>query len=531
MTLAELQQSIAGTTQEFFLLTLDGRFVWANELGVRSLGRSPVGARVRDVVQGPDRFAERQAALRGGDLRPFETTHLDAQGQPIEKEGRAFFVAIDGVEHFAVFMRDVRPHKALEAELQNITQLYTLLAQINVALRDAKDDQSLFVRLCEVATQPGCFRMAWVGVIEGDHIRPVAHAGAAHHYLEGLEIGLDAQGPSGVSARTGRVDVCPDLAASTRMLPWRDRALARAYLASAGVPLHCGQRVVGTLGLYAGEPNFFNARERLLLQHIADDASYALTTIGTRRERDELRAQLQRSQQLAAVGRLAASVGHDFNNLLTVILGSAETALHTLPDDSPARVELNEIHEVAIRSARLTRQLLKRARGDEPMADRIELVAAVRDAVPMLERLAGSEVKLRFTTTIDSARVPFSATQLDQVLTNLVANAREAMRGTGHLTLSVGRADVSAEQATRHGVKPGAFAALAVADDGPGIPLEVQSRIFEPFFTTKAAQGGTGLGLATVMGLCTQAGGFVVVDSKVGSGATFTVHLPLLASA
>ncbi|MFO0596762.1 MAG: ATP-binding protein [Myxococcaceae bacterium] len=535
MRLQDFQRSVAGSSVEVFVLTLDGKFVWANEHANASLGASPEGLALRDIApEAAELFEQRMRAVRAGDLRAYPTVHRTRSGERIEKEVRSLFVTLDGVEHLAAYVTDTRRHKVLEAEFHHLTQLYSLLSSVNRALLHSKTDDELFAKVCDIATEPNCFRMAWVGLAVDGRVKPVARAGAVFGYLDDLAISLDpshptAQGPTSVAIRTGAMDICSDIATSHRMAPWRERALLRGYLASAAVPLRRGDAVVGALMLYAAEPNFFSTRERQLLQQMGDDVSMGLTMISTRKERDELKARLEGEQRLAAIGRMAASVGHDFNNLLSVILGNAESALQSLPATAPEREELAHILDTVERSGRLTRELIARARGEKLESATIDLSTAVREIMPMLQRLAGAQVRLSHTLPTEPVRVRVSTTHLEQMLTNLVVNARDALGGAGKITLVVGVAEVDAALAARHGVAPGRFATVAVSDDGPGVPPELHASLFEPFFTTRSALGGTGLGLATVAGLSGDARGFVTIASSPGAGATFTLHFPLAA--
>jgi two-component system cell cycle sensor histidine kinase/response regulator CckA len=240
---------------------------------------------------------------------------------------------------------------------------------------------------------------------------------------------------------------------------------------------------------------------------------------------------LRQAQRMEAVGRLAGGIAHDFNNLLTVILGFSEFLIEELPEDQPTHRDASEIKMAAQRASRLTKQLLAFSRQQVLERRVIDLVGAVSEMQPMIERLIGEDVQFTFNHADPPQLVMMDPGQFEQIVMNLVINARDAMPSGGRLTVFVDRARIDAPQAAELEIKPGPYVMLAVSDSGEGIDADTLEHIFEPFFTTKAPGSGTGLGLSTVFGIVHQSGGAIDVDSVVKQGSTFKVYFPLSVAA
>ncbi len=246
--------------------------------------------------------------------------------------------------------------------------------------------------------------------------------------------------------------------------------------------------------------------------------------VTTERMLDERLAQAQR---LEAIGRLAGGVAHDFNNLLTVILAHSELLLERLPEGSIDHSDVEEIRRTAVRAGQLTRQLLLFSRGQVARPGVLDLNQVVVSVEGMLRRVIGEDIELALRLPPQLSRVSADQGQIEQVLMNLVVNARDAMPEGGVLELRTGEVSIDAEYVKlRPTMQPGRYVMLAVTDSGMGMPAEVQQHAFEPFFTTKPKGRGTGLGLATVYGIVRQSGGDVSIYSEEGRGTTVKVFLP-----
>jgi two-component system, cell cycle sensor histidine kinase and response regulator CckA len=240
-----------------------------------------------------------------------------------------------------------------------------------------------------------------------------------------------------------------------------------------------------------------------------------------------LEAQLQQKQKLEAIGQLAGGLAHDFNNLLTVIASNVAFAFSEVETDSPVREYLFEIDAAASRAAELTRQLLAFSRRQVISPKVLDLNEILRDLDRMLRRLIGEDVQCRFELAADLGRIRADRGQLEQIVMNLAANARDAMPRGGTFVLKTENVELDAEYVKTHAnVEPGSYVMLTARDSGEGMSRETLEHVFEPFFSTKATGQGAGLGLAMVWGIVRQHGGAVWASSEQGQSSTFRVCLP-----
>jgi PAS domain S-box-containing protein len=243
-------------------------------------------------------------------------------------------------------------------------------------------------------------------------------------------------------------------------------------------------------------------------------------------ERKRLEEQLLHSQKMEAVGRLAGGIAHDFNNLLSIIVGYAYLIQTSTPEGEPMRESADQIMAASEKAGSLTRQLLAFSRKQVLRPEVLNLNEVTSGIGKLLPRLLGEDVDVRIVQGKDLRHVKADPGQIEQVIMNLVVNARDAMPSGGKLTIETANTRFYEEEARQHGVEPGFYVLLAVSDTGHGMDEATRARIFEPFFTTKEAGKGTGLGLATVYGIVSQSGGYIWVYSEPGEGTTFKVYFP-----
>ena len=261
-----------------------------------------------------------------------------------------------------------------------------------------------------------------------------------------------------------------------------------------------------------------------------DDNGKLMGVLGIGRditERVKLQAQLVQAQKMESIGRLAGGVAHDFNNMLSIILGNAEMILDDLPKDSPFVDDLIGIREAADRSSSLTRQLLAFARKQTVSPRVINLNDIIEGVLKMIRRLIGEDIDLAWLPGKNLWSVNIDPSQVDQILANLCVNARDGIKSVGKITIETGNVTCDAQYCkAHHGVNPGDYVRMIVSDTGCGMSRETLDHIFEPFYTTKDSGKGTGLGLATVYGIMKQNHGFVSVCSEPGNGSTFSIYFP-----
>jgi two-component system cell cycle sensor histidine kinase/response regulator CckA len=272
--------------------------------------------------------------------------------------------------------------------------------------------------------------------------------------------------------------------------------------------------------------------KHLLSTHLERSIRYAIRDWNAERALREREDQLRQAQKMEAIGRLAGGVAHDFNNLLTAIIGYAEAIVDRDTTDDGTRRDVGEIRKAADRAANLTRQLLAFGRKQFLRPVVLDLNETVTGLLQMLPRVLGENIQTVPSLAADLARVTADPSQMEQVLLNLLLNARDAMPMGGTISIETANVELTAAAIATEGLAldPGTYVMLAVSDTGTGMDATTRARAFEPFFTTKPKGKGTGLGLATVYGIVDQTGGSITIRTAVGRGTTVHIYLPAVAA-
>jgi PAS domain S-box-containing protein len=480
---ANLRAIFNNSLQAFVLVDRDGRIKALNrtaeEWGALILGRQvhegerieqfipDAGQAFRDALAGESRTTERCIRGRDGIERWFETTHAPV----VDERGQVIGVCLNA--------RDVSERKAGEQALRESEARY----------RDLFDNASDLVCMTSPRGEFLYVNRAWHDVtgytdaeLAGRLLLDIVHASSRERYEE-----LQRRALAGETLTHAELTLVP----------------------SEGIPV----TVEGNISAV------FRDGVPVAIRGIYRDIT----------ERKRIEDQLRRAERMQAAGRLAGGVAHEVNNMMTGVIGFSEFLMRSLDPEDPRRVEVREIIKAGTRAADITRQLLAFTRQQFMRAELLNVNDIISGMEKLLRRSLGEnhELELRLADTIGEIRADRG--HLEQVLLNLVLNARDAIQDRGQVVISTGRASREEVQAARHvdvDVPAESYVRLAVSDTGCGMDPEVQARIFEPFFTTKGVGQGTGLGLSTVYGIVKQSGGFVWVESEVGQGSTFSIYLP-----
>jgi PAS domain S-box-containing protein len=435
-----------------------------------------------------------------------------------------------------IVLRDISRAKELERQLRRHAAFLELLQEVTVAAAEAESLASA----ASATIRALCRRLRWqvgllYGITEGRD-GSLAVSMSDGHYLADQDRFGDFH--RWLLAHQAASVVPVHEALSTRRPTWYSAlpgdwdltvAAEASKLASAVIlPIMVKEHPVAALVCYSEEQRAYDSQLADVLSQIGLQLSRMVERQRSMVERDQIRAQAEQAQKMDAVGRLAGGVAHDFNNLLTVILGEAQLALlAAAPEDRQLKESLDEVRRAGERAAVLTRQLLTFSRQRITARDRFSVNDMVTDLERLLTRLIGEDIVLRAEPTAERASVSADRGQLEQVVTNMVVNARDAMPRGGEVVVRTSNV-VWPDSRSGSGRTPGEYVVLTVADTGLGMTEEVRQRVFDAFFTTKAPGKGTGLGLATSLGIVEQCGGFIDVESAIGQGSRFHVYLPVV---
>ena len=418
--------------------------------------------------------------------------------------------------------------RSRQARLEALLEVGRQLARIQPV-------ESLLGRIAEACAHLFNSNSVVFRLVEGDDLVLSGRWGDTGEPASRLRIG---ESLTGQVAATGAPVVVVNPSEDPRLIPAHRETYRRLGLRSfLGVPVKTGDEIVGVLSIRSTREGGFSQDDVELATVFASQAAIALEnsrlyqkTQRTFEELTQAQDQLAQARKMEAVGLLAGGVAHDFNNMLMVMLGRSDLLLRRLGPTEPMRRDLELIRSTGQRAADLTRQLLAFSRKQVLEPRVLNLNTVVGELAPMLERLIGENIELQAALATGLGEVRADRGQMEQVIMNLVVNARDAMPRGGRLTVETANLELDAAAVRgRVGMLPGQHVLLAITDTGVGMNEATRARIFEPFFTTKAFGEGTGLGLATVHGIVNQSGGTIWVYSEPGKGSTFKIYLPRVA--
>ena len=515
----------------------DGRVIDWNPAAERTFGytrEEAIGGEMAQMII-PERYREpyrhglehylstRQSSMLGNRV---ELAAIRRDGSEFPIEITITRIELEGQPMFTGYLRDITSRKKAESRLAAQYAVTRALAESNTLAEGAA---KILQALCEsLGWEYGAL---WTvdrkdNVLKCSEVWQAPDTKAPEIADPGSQPLLEAgNGLSGRVWKANETVWVADLAEDPDSP--RFAALASAgFMSGCAFPIRLRQDVLGVVEFFSRSVRESDPEMLAMMMTMGSQIGQFIERARVEEALGESEEQLRQSQKLEAIGQLAGGVAHDFNNLLTVICGYSSILLGKLPKDSPHRASMEEIKKAGDRASGLTRQLLAFSRKQILQPKILDLNVVVTDLEKMVRRLIGEDINLLNLTSPGLGKVKADPGQIEQVLLNLIVNARDAMPKGGTITIETRNVVHSEEYAKRHAARPGAYVMMSVSDTGEGIDASIQPRIFDPFFTTKVSGHGTGLGLATVYGIVKQSGGNIWVYSEVGEGTTFKVFLP-----
>ncbi|MBI5537764.1 MAG: PAS domain S-box protein [Deltaproteobacteria bacterium] len=503
-----------------FWIDRHGRFAYANEVACCTLGYTDQELFERCVWDidphfRPERWLPFWEQLKAQHSIVRDTEQRRKDGRTVPVEVSSSYVEFEGQEFVLAFARDISERKSTELAILHVVRGVS-----------AESGDAFFPELVRSLATALEVELSLVAQLsdDGAEVKTIAA------WLDGAPVQYDlALGGTPFEESVGRGpcmypnDVQGRFPGATLL-----RELGMAGYVGSPLRDSAGQ-VLGLIAVMSRTVIHRAGFVASMLEICATRAASELERMISERDRQLLEAQLRHAQKMEAVGRLAAGVAHDFNNVLTTISLHTEMMMAVAGPSSPLQSDLHDVSKAAERATALTSQLLAFSRKQPILPTIVDLNELVGQSSKMLERLIGEDVELEFVAGADLSTVKADPCHLEQVLTNVAVNARDAMPQGGKLTLTTENTFVRDSLKGGVGRKEGPYAMLSVSDTGCGMSEEVLAHLFEPFFTTKEKGKGTGLGLSTVYGIVQQNGGFVDVESGVGKGTTFRIYLPACA--
>jgi two-component system, cell cycle sensor histidine kinase and response regulator CckA len=431
-------------------------------------------------------------------------------------------------------LKDITDRNLAELRIEHLNRVLRAIRDVNQLIVREKDPKKLIEETCKLLVKHRGYDGALIILIDAAGAQQT-YAGAGFRadlslLIKSIGNGLwppccmAAREQGGIFFLTDRTKICSQC----------PLAIDHPQGGCLCIQLKQGETIYGFLAVSVVHLMVIDPEEEALFAELAGDVAFALSKIDlekaiqeTKKQRDSAEAALMQAQKMEAVGRLAGGVAHDFNNMLNVILGYAGLGMSRLDLQDPLYKNLKQIEKAAQRSADLTQQLLAFSRKQIVAPRVLNVNDVLLDQKKMLGRMIGEDIEFIFVPGAELWKIRIDRSQIDQILANLVVNARDAIEGVGTITIETQNVVLDEAYAQDHlYARPGEYVLLSVSDTGVGMDADTRVHIFEPFFTTKEKGKGTGLGLSTVFGIVKQNEGMVNVYSEPGMGTTFKVYLP-----
>jgi PAS domain S-box-containing protein len=546
----ERYQGLVELSPDGIMIHKDGIITFVNSAGARLVGAADktdlIGRSVYDVSQ--PQFHEalkvRVSRMLSGEALPtmevkvrrFDGVEIDCEISSVP------FTDGNGTAIQAV-VRDITERKQAEQFLKEANQralsdyerLVERIATLGQTLGNARDLTSIFRAFRDFATvSVPCDGMVISLYEEEKQTRRAMYCWADQKEFDPtnvVDVPVRPEGMTGRAIGSGLVVMANDFQRQLLDRPnaimvgdCSDDHIPRSALTA---PMAVMGRPIGVVEVQSYELGAYTQGHATAMRMAANLAATAVENVSLIEREKTKGEQLRQSQKMDSIGQLAGGVAHDFNNLLTAINGYSDLALRKIEEDNPLRKNIEAIKRAGVRAASLTSQLLAFSRKQVLQPKVLDLNHIVADTDKLLRRLIGEDIDLVSLAQPELGKVKADPGQIEQVIMNLVLNARDAMPRGGKITIETGHTYLDERYAGRHeSIKPGHYVVLAVSDTGVGMDAETQKQIFDPFFTTKEVGKGTGLGLSMVYGIVKQSGGNIWVYSEVGKGTTFKIYLP-----